>query len=187
MWCTLENIACFAGRICLMDRSEKIAFVESFSDSISNYSCMIVVRHTGIDSQSMNDLRKSSRSENVSFRVVKNNLLKLSIRENASDIASHVKGPIGVFLSQDPVAASRVISNFAKKKKDSFVPLVGVVSGRVISAKDVAIFATLPSLDQMRSILLRTLLAPATSLARTLQAPVTSLVRVMSLYNQKNG
>jgi large subunit ribosomal protein L10 len=178
---------CFVGKVYLMDRSEKIAFVESFSDSISNHSCMIVVRHTGIDSQSMNDLRRSSRSENVSFRVVKNSLLKLSIQKDVSDIASHVKGSIGVFLSQDPVAASRVISNFAKKKKEAFVPLVGVVSGEIVSAKDVSILATLPSLDQMRSILLRTLLAPATSLVRILQAPHSSLARVMSLYNQKNA
>lgn len=158
-----------------MDRSEKLDFVKSFSSSISSHSCMIIVRHKGIDSESMNDLRRASHSEGVSFRIVKNRLLKLSMKGDFPDIADHVKGPTGVFLSQDPVSVSKIIINFAKKKKDAFEPLVGVVSGEIVDAKKVAFFATLPSFDEMRSILLRTLLAPATSLAR-----------VISLHGQKN-
>jgi len=148
---------------------------------------MIVVRHNRIDSKSMTELRKSARSESVSFRVVKNSLLKLSIQEDMPDVANHIKGPMGVFLAQDPVAASKVISHFSKKKKDLFVPLVGIVSGKVINAEDVAVLATLPNFDQMRSILLRTLLAPATSLVRMLKEPQASLVRIVSSYNQKNA
>lgn len=149
-----------------MDRSKKIAFVESFSESVSKHACMIVVHHSGIDSQSMNDLRRASRSESVSFHVVKNSLLKLAIRDENGDLSGQIKGPVGVFLSQDPVAASKIVSGFAKKKKGMFAPLVGTVSGKVITANDIQVFATLPNFDQMRSILLSTILAPVTSLAR---------------------
>jgi len=169
-----------------MNRSKKMAFVESFSDSIANHECMIVVRHTGIDSNSMTDLRRNAREENVLFRVVKNSLLKLSIQEGVSDLSSHIKGPIGVFLSQDPVSASKLVGNFSKKKKGLFAPIVGIVSGKVISAKDVDVLATLPNFDEMRSILLRTILSPATSLVRMLKESQSSLVRVISSYNLKN-
>jgi large subunit ribosomal protein L10 len=169
-----------------MNRSEKIAFVESFSDSIKRHECMIVVRHNGIDSVSMTDLRRSAHAENVSFRVVKNSLFKLSVKDLSSEISSHIKGPVGVFLSEDPVAASKVVSAFSKKKKESFVPLLGLFSGNVVGVEEVHAFAALPSFDEMRSVFLRTLLDSLTSLVRTLNATQTAFVQTIFLHNQNN-
>jgi large subunit ribosomal protein L10 len=170
-----------------MDRAGKKDFVQNFSESISQNECMILVRHSGIDCHSMTSLRRSAHSEGVSFRVVKNTLLERSLQEASSEISQHIKGPMGVFLSQDPVAAAKVASTFSKKNKDRFVALVGIVSGKVVQSRDIGVLASLPGPDQMRAMLLRVISAPATSLARTLKEPSASVARVISSYNQKRN
>jgi large subunit ribosomal protein L10 len=162
-----------------MTRSEKKTFVESFSGLIPQHECIIVVRHDGVGSELTSQIRQAARKENMSFRIVKNSLFKLSLPESAKGFSDRVKGPIGVFLAQDPVAASKAIVSFGKKKKN-FSPIVGIVSGKVVDEKEIAVFSTLQSLEQTRATLLRTLSAPATSLLRTLKEPQASLVRLIA-------
>jgi large subunit ribosomal protein L10 len=156
-----------------MNRSEKKAFVESLSSSLSESQSFVVVRHSGINSESMSNLRKVARSNDVAFSVVKNSLLKLSVNNSMSslapDITEHVRGGIGVFVSSDALSASRVAHQCAKENKDNMSVVIGVIEGEVLDAGRVSYLATLPSLDEMRSILLRTMLAQPTRLVRVLK------------------
>jgi len=156
-----------------MNRSEKKAFVESLSSSLSESQSFVVVRHSGINSESMSNLRRVARSNDVAFSVVKNTLLKLSVKNSMSslepDITGHVHGNIGVFMSSDALEASRVAHQCAKDNKGNMSVVIGVVEGEVLDAGRVSYLATLPSLDEMRSIVLRTMLAQATRFVRILK------------------
>jgi large subunit ribosomal protein L10 len=168
-----------------VNRSEKKLFVEKFSESCGSYPCMIVVRQVGLSASAVSLLRKSARAGGVVFQVVKNNLAKRAFEGDASGIRDCFKGPLGVFFSQDPVAASKIIDDFSKKREDSFYPIGGILNNKNLSREDIKRLATLPTLDQLRSQILGMLMAPATKLVGTINAPAQSLVRVMSAKNKK--
>ena len=168
-----------------MTRSEKKLFVEKFSESCGSYPCMIVVRQVGLSAEAFTQLRNSARSGGASFQVVKNNLAKRAFLNDASGAQEWFKGPMGVFFSQDPVSASKVIAEFSKKRESNFYPIGGILNGKNLSKEDISQLATLPSLDQLRGQILSLLNGPASKLVRTIQEPGQSLARILSAYNKK--
>jgi len=166
-------------------RSEKKLFVEKFSESCGSYPCMIVVRQVGLSAEAFTQLRKSARSGGASFQVVKNNLAKRAFLNDENGAQEWFKGPMGVFFSQDPVSASKVIEEFSKKREKNFYPIGGILNGKSLSKEDIKHLATLPSLDQLRAQFIGLLNAPASKLLRTFKEPSQSLVRVLSAYIKK--
>lgn len=170
-----------------MDRSGKEIFVQNFSESFENHECMIVVQHSGLNAGELSGLRQDVHAQGVTFQVVKNSLVRRVLQDQFPDVSERIRGPVGVFFSQNPVAAAKIVSSFSKKKKERFLPLVGVLSKKTIQADAVESLASLPDMDQMRAILLRTLLAPATALVRTIAEPSAAMARVVSSYNQSRN
>jgi len=168
-----------------VNRSEKKLFVEKFSESCGSYPCMIVVRQVGLSASAVSLLRKNARAAGVVFQVVKNNLAKRAFEGDSSDIRECFKGPLGVFFSQDPVAASKIVDDFSKKREANFYPLGGILNNKSLSRVDIGRLATLPSLDQLRGRIMGVIMAPASNLVGTINAPAQSLVRVVSAKNKK--
>lgn len=168
-----------------MTRSEKKLFVEKFAESCGSYPCMIVVRQVGLSAEAFTQLRKSARSGGASFQVVKNNLAKRAFLDNETGAQEWFKGPLGVFFSQDPVAASKVIEEFSKKRESNFYPIGGILNGKNLSKEDIKQLATLPSLDQLRGQILSLINGPASKLVRTVKEPGQALARVLSSYIKK--
>lgn len=168
-----------------VNRSEKKLFVEKFSESCGSYPCMIVVRQVGLSADAVSQLRKSAKAGGVAFQVVKNNLAKRAFLNDESGIREWFKGPLGVFFSQDPVAASKIIDDFSKKREDKFYPLGGLLDGKNLSSGDIKRLATLPSLDQLRGQILSLINGPASKLVRTIKEPSQALARVLSAHIKK--
>jgi len=60
------------------------------------------------------------------------------------------------------------------------------VEQKILNAEDVIALSTLPSKDVMRSMLLNTMLAPATSLVRVMNAPMLNVLYVLKALEEKN-
>mgnify|MGYP001821563404 FL=1 len=89
-----------------------------------------------------------------------------------------LSGPTAIAYSDDPVAAPKVISAFAKKN-DKLKIVGGSYSGTLLDADKVKALAEMPSLDELRAKLLSLINTPATRLAMVLQAPAGQLARVL--------
>jgi large subunit ribosomal protein L10 len=86
--------------------------------------------------------------------------------------------------SDDPVAAPKIISNFAKGN-EKLVILGGVLGSTVLDANGVKALADLPSLDELRGKLVGMIQTPATRIAGITQAPAGQLARVIGAYANK--
>ena len=95
-----------------------------------------------------------------------------------------LKGPTCLAYSVDPLAAPKVAVKFAKAN-EKFVILGGAMGTTVLDAKGVNTLADLPSLDELRSMLIGLIQAPATKIARTLSEPGAQLARVFGAYGNK--
>ena len=84
----------------------------------------------------MTELRKQLREAGVEFQVLKNTLVRRATAEaEMTELDEHLVGPTAIaFSEEDPVAAAKVLSNFAKKN-DNLELKVGVVEGRIIVSR----------------------------------------------------
>jgi large subunit ribosomal protein L10 len=72
-----------------------------------------------------------------------------------------------------------VLNDFAKGN-DKFVITGGAMPGQVMSAKDIAALAALPSREELLARLVGTLQAPITKLVRTLNEVPSKFVRTLA-------
>jgi len=167
-------------------RSEKKIFIDKFSETCASYPCMVLVRQVGLSADVVSQLRRKARSEDVSFQVVKNSLVRKAFQGAALGVVDKLSGPVGIFFSENPVAIAKIIEDFTKKREDKFFPLAGVLSGNVLTSSDIKKLASLPTLEVLRAQLLGLINAPAQKLLSTIQEPSSRVVRVLSAYIQKH-
>ena len=87
-------------------------------------------------------------------------------------------GPTAIGTSADPVAAAKVLVNYAKEN-DKLTIVGGSMDGKALDKAGVEMLAKMPSLDELRGKLVGVLQAPAAKLARVTQAPAGKVARVI--------
>lgn len=146
---------------------------------------VIVTHYSGLTVQEMTDLRRQMLDVGASFKVTKNRLTRLALEGTRyKPLADLFKGPTAIAYSDDPVAAAKAATDFAKKN-EKLVLLGGAMAGTVLNADGVKALASLPSLDELRGRLVGLLQAPATKVAGVVQAPASQLARVLNAYASK--
>ena len=96
----------------------------------------------------------------------------------------HLKGPMTLAYSKDHVAAAKVLCDYAKNN-DKLEVVCGMMESQFLNSHAVKQLASLPSIDELRGILVGLLQAPASEVARVIQAPPSQLARVLSAYAEK--
>lgn len=150
------------------NQENKKKVVAELKEQLSNAKSIILVDYRGINVSEDTNLRKSFRTENVSYKVVKNNLLKRALEQlNITLDANVFDGTTAVAFSEDEVAPARI---FCKASKDLNKMNVkcGIVNGKIMSANEVEALSKIPSKNILIAMLLGTLQAPVSSLARAL-------------------
>lgn len=170
-----------------MEKAKKAEVVEDLNQVFSNAGSVVVAHYSGMTVAQMSDLRKRMGAAGASFRVAKNRLAVRALKGTPIEGISHLfKGPTGIAVSDDPVAASKVAAAYAKDN-DKLVILGGSVGVTALDASGVMQLATLPSLDELRGKIVGLLVAPATKIAGIVQAPAGQLARVIGAYSSKDA
>ena len=161
--------------------------MEDLKGVFSEAGSVVVAHYTGMTVAQMSTLRARMRAEGASFKVAKNRLAMRALEGTpAAGIAHLFKGPTGIAVSKDPVAASKVAVAYAKEN-DKLVILGGVVGNTALDVNGVKALAELPSLDELRAKIVGLLQAPATKIAGVLQAPAGQLARVYRRLRQQGS
>ncbi len=163
-----------------MDRMQKEALVTQVRQELLQSSMVVVVRQVGLTVAEVTDLRRKMREADANFKVVKNTLVQIAVRDTKLEgMKAMLNGPTVLAYSSDPVSAAKVIVKYASTNNKIAV-VGGMFNGKSLSKAEVEIFATLPSLDQLRSKIIAVVQAPATKLATILQEPAARIARVLS-------
>jgi large subunit ribosomal protein L10 len=171
-----------------VDRAGKKELVATLNSAFSSNTGSIVVAHySGLTVAQMQKLRSEMKKSGATLRVAKNSLVKIALAgTEISSISPLMKGPTILAYANDPVAAPKVASAFAKDN-DKLVILGGAMGSTVLDANGVKALATMPSLDELRAKLIGLLNAPATKLAQLATAPAAKLARVFGAYANKDA
>ncbi|SFQ81493.1 large subunit ribosomal protein L10 [Nitratireductor indicus] len=169
-----------------VDRAEKREFVADLNQVFSNTGSVVVAHYAGLTVAQMNDLRSKMRTAGGTVKVAKNRLAKIALQGTSSEsIQGLFEGQTLIAYSDDPVAAPKVASDFAKGN-DKLVILGGAMGSTALDADGVKALASLPSLDELRAKLVGMISTPATRIAQVVNAPAGQLARVFGAYSKKD-
>lgn len=149
---------------------EKRALVAALTEKMKNASAGVLVDYKGINVADDTKLRRDLRNAGVEYSVIKNTMLRFAVdalEMNALD--DQLNGTTALAISpEDPVAAAKILTEFAKKN-DKFKVKGGFVDGKALTTAEVAALAELPS----REVLIARVLGG-------FNAPISGLVGVTS-------
>jgi large subunit ribosomal protein L10 len=170
-----------------VDRAQKQKVVESLQQDLVGTACVVVTHQSGLSVAEATQLRRQVRGAGASFRVTKNRLAKRALDGTGFEqLAPLFTGPTAIAFSRDPVAAAKVVVEFANRN-DKLTIIGGGLAGQQMDAAAVKELASLPSLDELRGRLVGLLQAPAAQMARVLAAPAAQIARVCAAYAEKEG
>lgn len=170
-----------------MDRKQKEHWVSGMNDVFGNAEIVIVTHYKGLNVAEMAKLRGRVRENGAGFKVTKNRLTKRALAGTTYEPLSDMfEGPTAIAWSSDPVAAAKVIADFAKGN-DKLVMLGGAFGSQMLDEAGVKQLAMLPSLDELRAKIIALINTPATNVAGVLQAPAGQLARVFGAYAAKEA
>ena len=165
-----------------MLRAEKAQVIDDLNGVFNATGVVIVTHYKGLTVAEITDLRGRMRAARAAFRVTKNTLAQRAVDGTPfAPLAALFKGPTAIAFSNDPMAAPKIVSEFARKN-DKLQIVGGGLSGTLLDPASVRALAELPSLDELRAKLIGLLNAPASRLVGVLQAPGGQIARVLKAH-----
>ena len=153
-----------------LNLTEKKAVVAEVSAQIANAQVIVLAQYRGTGVADMTKLRASARKSGVYLRVLKNTLVRRAVENTAfSSLADSMVGPLVFGISQDPVAAAKVLNDFAKAN-DKFVIKAGAVPNQLMDVAGVQALASMLSREELLAKFARTLNEVPTKFARAIAA-----------------
>ncbi len=160
-----------------LNRQEKAVVIEEVSAEVGRAQSIIVAEYRGLDVASVTVLRKTARESGVYLRVLKNTLVRRALAGTPFEgLSAQLTGPLIYGISPDPVAAAKVLADFAKSN-DKLVITGGALPNSLLNQDGVKALATMPSREELLSKLLGTMQAPIAQFVRTLNEVPTKFVR----------
>jgi large subunit ribosomal protein L10 len=127
-----------------MKRTEKEQLVSELRSKMTGVTALYFTDFTGLNVKRMTELRRRLRRAGVDYVVIKNTLALRAVNESGLT-TERLKGPTGVVLSKDPVAAAKLLVDFARENEQRPKLKGGLVEGEVVDEAQVKKLATLPS------------------------------------------
>ncbi|MBR0568057.1 50S ribosomal protein L10 [Azoarcus sp. L1K30] len=153
-----------------LNLDDKKAVVAEVSAQVANAQTIAVAEYRGIEVGDLTVLRAKARESGVYLRVLKNTLVRRAIAETQfAGLSDQLVGPLIYGISEDPVAAAKVLNDFAKGN-DKLVLKAGSYAGKTLDKAAVQALASIPSREELLAKLLGVMQAPVTGFACTLAA-----------------
>ena len=153
-----------------LNLDEKKAVVAEVSAQVATAQTIVVAEYSGLEVAHLTKLRAQARKSGVYLRVLKNTLVRRAVEGSPFEgLSGQMTGPLIYGISEDPVAAAKVLNDFAKTK-DKLVLKAGSYAGQVLDKCGVQALASIPSREELLGKLLGIMQAPVSGFARALAA-----------------
>jgi len=153
-----------------LNLDDKKAVVAEVSAQVANAQTIAVAEYRGIAVGDLTALRAKARESGVYLRVLKNTLVRRAIDGTPfADLGEQLTGPLIYGISNDPVAAAKVLNDFAKGN-DKLVLKAGSYAGKTLDQAGVQALASIPSREELLARLLGVMQAPVTGFACAMAA-----------------
>lgn len=169
-----------------MDKAQKATAVEWVGDVFDKNS-VVLVANGGLTVAEMTALRNELRKTGANLKVVKNRLAKIAVSNRpGAKIAPLFKGPTAIAYAEDPVAAAKAVSEYAKKN-DKLVILGGAMGAEVFDKEGVKALASMPSREELLGSIVTAIMSPGANLVGAITAPGAQIAGVLETLEKREA
>ncbi len=145
--------------------------VDEVVDKFNNAVSAIVVDYRGLTVEEATELRKQLREAGVHMSVIKNKILvRAAEKAGYADLNDLFAGPTAVaFSDEDAIAPAKVLKKFADGVDDLEIK-GGFIEDKIVSVDEINTYASLPSREDLLSMLANVLQAPVRNVAYAVKA-----------------
>ena len=167
-------------------KEHKEVIVQQYRDWIDNSKAVYYLTYKNMTMPAVNTARAKLRESESELHVVKNRLFTHVLEEKGYkfDPKTWEGNNAVVFAFEDAPAAAKALTEITKGS-EIFAVAGGYLDKALLNANQVKAMADLPTLPVMRSMLMGTILAPASQLVRTLAEPARGLAAVIKANSEK--
>ena len=158
-----------------MPTEAKQAAVAELRQQLQANRTLIVSEYRGLTVREIQEIRRSLRKQDVTYRVIKNRLMKIAAADTVgSALDALLTGPTAIAFGNDESSTAKAVIDATRPYK--LVTITGGVLGdRAIDADGVRSLATLPSREVLLGKLAGGMQAPVATLAGLLVANIRNL------------
>jgi large subunit ribosomal protein L10 len=170
-----------------VDRAQKEKVVEELGQIFESSGVVVVAHYEGITVAEMQVLRAKMREAGGAVRVAKNKLAKIALEgKPCASIGDLLSGMTVLAYSEDPVAAAKVVQDYAKDNK-KLVVLGGAMGSTALDSAGVEAVAKMPSREELIASIVACIGAPASGLAGAIGAPASNIAGILSTLEEREA
>ena len=132
--------------------AQKQTVIDEIKDRASNAKTVVLFDYRGLTDSEIKELRVKLRESKADYKVYKNTLMARAFNDLGIDLNEALNGPSAFAYSEDQIAPIKVLSEFAKDH-EALSLKVGIVDGEIADKAKLAEYATLPSREQLLTML----------------------------------
>jgi large subunit ribosomal protein L10 len=170
-----------------MPTEAKQATVAELRDQLAKNRTLIVSEYRGLTVREIGEIRRALRKQDVSYRVVKNRLMKIAADDSvraALDVL--LVGPTAIAFGNDEGATAKVVLDTMRPYKQ--VKITGAILGdRAIDGDGVTRLAALPSRATLLSQIAGAFAAPMATTAGLFDAPLRDVIGLVAALEAKQA
>ncbi len=174
-----------------MTKEKKQEVVSELAGLFEGANGVYSIDFTGLNVENTIKLRRNFKEAGVTYKVAKNTLVKIALRENGSfdHIVDRFVGQTGVALGyDDPAAPARVLKSFLEDEKSEIPKLnFAVIEGEVYEGDQLKKIASMPSRNDLIASIIGSLNSPISGIVGSINAVMRDLASVIEEVAKKNA
>ncbi len=141
--------------------------VEEIKNKVKDADTIVLFDYRGLTDNETKALRRELRDNDSDYKIYKNTLLKIALKDLDINLDEHLEGPTAIAFSKDQLAPVRVLDKFSKKH-DALVLKAGIVDGKVSDNALLKQLASIPSREALYAMLASGMMGIVKNLALSL-------------------
>lgn len=132
--------------------SLKKEVVKEISKNLKDSSTFLILNYQGLKVEEVSELRRKLKEINANYKIYKNTLMHLALKENKVALDDFMEGPNAYLFSSDIIEPIKVVSEFSKTHP-SLKVRVGVIDGEVADEQLINTYASIPNMEGLLTML----------------------------------
>ncbi|MEL6706125.1 MAG: 50S ribosomal protein L10 [Bacteroidota bacterium] len=174
-----------------LTKQKKQEAVAAIAEQLGEVNTVYLTDHAGLTVDEVNQLRASFREAGVTYKVLKNTLVRRAMEDadvDYSGLYDALHGPTAVAFTTDPASPAKVIKKFLDGKEKELPRFkAAYVDGAFFAEGQLDTLAALKSKDELTADIIGLLMAPINNVASALDAQGAGLASVIQQISEKEG
>ncbi len=171
-----------------MRKEEKYQIIESLAERLKNSDFIYLADTSGLNVETINNLRRLCFRRNVSMQVVKNTLLKKAMEKsekNLEPLYDSLVGATSLMLAETGNVPAKLIKEFRKKQEKPKLKAAYIEEAVYIGDDQLEALTRIKSREELIGDLIGLLQSPAKNVISALQSGGNTIAGVVKTLSEK--